>query len=96
MFHFWGIDHGCVKSILRFRDITTDSNRSSSDSRKEPEYVLIGTLLSLAWVVTISVAAIHIRPYLMYTRSHGKQSVQILAYPVVQNVGGSQPVIIQH
>lgn len=85
-----------AKSILRFRDITTESNRSSSDSRKEPEYVLIGTLLSLAWVVTISVAAIHVHPYLMYTRSHGKQSVQIMAHPVLQSVGGSQPVIIKH
>lgn len=85
-----------AKSILRFRDITTDSNRSSSDPRKEPEYVLIGTLLSLAWVVTVSVAAIHIRPYLMYTHSHGKQSVQRLAHPVLQSVGESQPVIIKH
>ena len=72
------------------------SNRSSSDPRKELEYVVIGTLLSHAWVVAVSVAAIHIRPYLMYTRSHEKQSVQRQAHPVLRSVGGSQPVIIKH
>ena len=74
-----------AKSILRFRDITSDDNNSSSNSRKEPEYVLIGTLLSLAWVVAISIAAIHVRPYLMYTRSSGVRPAPVLVSPVVRH-----------
>lgn len=85
-----------AKSILRFRDIISDGSSNSSDARKEPEYVLIGTLLSLAWVVTVAVAAIHIRPCLMYTRSHGKQPAPALVHLVVRPVGGMQPVIIKH
>ena len=85
-----------AKSILRFRDIISDGSSNSSDARMEPEYVLIGTLLSLAWVVAVAVAAIHIRPYLMYTRSHGKQSAPALMHPVVRPVGETKLAIIKH
>jgi len=83
-----------AKSILRFREISSDGN--SPDARKEPEYVLIGTLLSLAWVVAVAATSIHIRPHLMYTRSHRKQPAPVLVHPVMRPGGESQSAIIKH
>ncbi len=41
-----------AKSILRFGEIKS-SAATGSDNRKEPEYVLIGTLMSVAWAIAV-------------------------------------------
>jgi hypothetical protein len=43
------------KGVLRFGEIKASSD---SDSRKEPEYVLIGTLMSVAWAVSAAMLAL--------------------------------------
>ncbi len=52
-----------AKSILRYREVTDSGDSQSADTRKEPEYVLIGTLLSIAWVVAIAAMTVQVRPY---------------------------------
>jgi multisubunit Na+/H+ antiporter MnhC subunit len=45
-----------AKTILRFGEIKT-GDTATAESRKEPEYVLIGTLMSVAWAVAIGLLA---------------------------------------
>lgn len=45
------------KSVLRFGEIKANSD---SDSRREPEYVLIGTLMSVAWAVSAAILALQV------------------------------------
>jgi hypothetical protein len=40
-----------AKSVLRFSEIKAAAEADDGDSRKEPEYVLIGTMLSVAWAI---------------------------------------------
>jgi hypothetical protein len=50
-----------AKSVLRFGEIKPvpgEGGRTGGDSRKEPEYILIGTLLSVCWAISVGLVTL--------------------------------------